>query len=40
MRFATIGLGDPQSIALEAAGFVAFTLASFAGALFVLQREG
>jgi ABC-2 type transport system permease protein len=40
MRFATVGLGDPRSIALEAAGFVAFTLVSFAGALIVLQREG
>jgi ABC-type multidrug transport system permease subunit len=40
MRFATIGLGDPQRIALEAAGFVAFTLASFAGALMVLRRQG
>jgi ABC-type multidrug transport system permease subunit len=40
MRFATIGLGDPQLVALEAAGFVAFTLVSFAGALAVLQRQG
>jgi ABC-2 type transport system permease protein len=40
MRFATIGQGDPQRIALEAAGFVGFTLLSFAGALHVLQGEG
>jgi ABC-2 type transport system permease protein len=40
MRFATIGLGDPHSIALEAAAFVTFTVVSFAGALLVLQREG
>ena len=40
MRYATIGLGDPQTIAIEAAGFVAFTLASFAGALMVLRRQG
>ena len=40
MRFATIGLGDPQQIALEAAGFMAFTLASFGGALYVLRRQG
>ena len=40
MRFATIGLGDPRSIALEAAGFMTFTLVSFAGALHVLRREG
>ena len=39
MRFATIGQGDPQRIALEAAGFVVFTLVSFAGALYVLRRE-
>ena len=40
MRFATIGLGDPQWIALEAVGFVAFTIVSFGGALFVLRHEG
>ena len=40
LRFATIGLGDPRQIALEAAGFVAFTLVSFIGALVVLRREG
>lgn len=40
MRFATIGLGEPQQIALEAAGFVAFTAASFAAALVVLRRQG
>jgi ABC-type multidrug transport system permease subunit len=40
MRFATIGLGDPRVIALEASGFVAFTLLSFAGALVVLRRQG
>jgi ABC-type multidrug transport system permease subunit len=40
MRFATIGLGNPRVIALEAAGFVAFTLASFAAALVVLRRQG
>jgi ABC-2 type transport system permease protein len=40
MRFATIGLGNPQSIAFEAAGFVTFTLVSFVGALIVLRRQG
>jgi ABC-2 type transport system permease protein len=40
LRFATIGLGDPRRIAIEAAGFVAFTFISFAGALVMLQREG
>ncbi|MGH9313193.1 MAG: ABC transporter permease [Vicinamibacterales bacterium] len=39
MRFATIGVGDPQRIALEAAGFVVFTVASFVTALVVLRRE-
>lgn len=40
MRFATVGLGEPRRIALEAAGFVAFTVVRFAGALLVLRREG
>ena len=40
MRFATIGLGDPRWIALEAMGFVVFSIVCFAGALVVLQREG
>src|SRR4051812_41770845 len=40
MRFATIGLGDPRRIGLEAAGFIAFTLTSFVGALVVLRRQG
>jgi ABC-type multidrug transport system permease subunit len=40
LRFATIGLGDPRRIALEAAGFAVFTCISFAGALVMLQREG
>ena len=40
MRFATIGQGDPRRIVLEAIGFVAFTMVSFAGALVVLRRQG
>jgi len=40
MRFATIGQGDPTRIALEALGFVVFTMVSFAGALVVLRRQG
>jgi hypothetical protein len=40
MRFATIGQGDPARIALEAVGFVVFTIVSFAGALIVLRRQG
>lgn len=39
MRYATIGTGDPAWIALEAAGFVVFMVASFVGALVVLRRE-
>jgi ABC-type multidrug transport system permease subunit len=39
MRFATIGTGDPGRIALEAAGFILFTIVSFVGALVVLRRE-
>jgi ABC-2 type transport system permease protein len=39
MRFATTGLGDPWRIALEAAGFMAFTVVSFGGALVVLRRQ-
>lgn len=39
MRFATIGAGDPRQIALEAAGFVLFTILSFVSALVVLRRE-
>jgi ABC-2 type transport system permease protein len=40
MRYATTGVGSPDRIALESAGFLAFTTASFAGALYVLRREG
>jgi ABC-2 type transport system permease protein len=40
MRFATIGVGDTGRIAVEAAAFLAFTAASFVGALVVLRREG
>jgi ABC-type multidrug transport system permease subunit len=40
MRFATIGQGDPARIALEAIGFIAFTVVSFMGALVVLRRQG
>jgi ABC-2 type transport system permease protein len=40
MRYATIGLGDPRLMAIEAAAFAAFTVASFGAALYVLRREG
>jgi ABC-2 type transport system permease protein len=39
IRFATIGLGDPRWITLEAVGFIAFTLVSFAGAIVMLRRQ-
>lgn len=39
MRFATIGLGDPRWIMLEAVGFIAFTFVSFAGAILMLRRQ-
>lgn len=39
LRYATIGLGDPATLALEALGFLAFSAVSFAAALIVLQRE-
>jgi ABC-2 type transport system permease protein len=39
MRFATIGLGDPRVIAFEALAFLAFTAASFGGAMFALRRQ-
>jgi ABC-type multidrug transport system permease subunit len=40
MRYATIGLGDPRRIAIEAGCFLAFTVVSFVTALYVLRREG
>jgi ABC-type multidrug transport system permease subunit len=39
LRYATTGLGRSDLIPAEAAGFVLFTLASFASALIVLRRE-
>jgi ABC-2 type transport system permease protein len=39
LRYATIGLGDPQQIALEALAFVLFTIVSFAVAVRVLKRQ-
>jgi ABC-2 type transport system permease protein len=40
MRYATIGLGQPRTVAMEAAGFAVFTVVSFVAALYVLRREG
>jgi ABC-2 type transport system permease protein len=39
LRYATIGVGTPGTIALEAAGFVAFTLVAFWLAVQALGRE-
>jgi ABC-2 type transport system permease protein len=39
LRYATVGLGDPRLIALEAAAFVLFSALSFVAALRVLQRQ-
>lgn len=40
LRYATIGVGDPGRIALEALAFATFTGVSFVVAVRVLQREG
>ena len=39
LRYATIGLGDPSRLALEAAAFLAFTLASFGAAVLALRQQ-
>jgi ABC-2 type transport system permease protein len=39
LRYATIGIGSASALMLEAAGFVVFTLLTFAGALLALRRE-
>jgi hypothetical protein len=39
LRYATIGVGDPRVIAIEAAGFVLFTLIAFWLAVQALERE-
>ena len=39
LRYATIGLGDPATLTIEAGAFVVFTVASFAGALLVLRGQ-
>jgi len=39
LRFATVGLGQPATVAIEAAAFLAFGAASFAAALAVLRRR-
>ena len=39
LRYATIGVGEPQTIAIEAGGFLAFTLVAFWLAVRALERE-
>jgi len=39
LRYATVGIGDPGTIAIECVAFVLFTLATFAGAIIALQRQ-
>jgi ABC-2 type transport system permease protein len=39
LRFATVGLGTPRTIALEASGFGTFAVAAFFGALWALHRQ-
>jgi len=39
VRYATIGLGDPGRIALEAVAFLLFTVASFAVAVHALRNQ-
>ena len=39
LRYATIGIGRPSIIWLEASAFLVFTVAAFAGALWALERQ-
>src|SRR4029077_8435051 len=39
LRYATIGLGDPPRLALEAAAFLIFTVASFGAAVLALRNQ-
>jgi ABC-2 type transport system permease protein len=39
MRYATIGVGQPARVGVQAAAFLAFTVLAFAGALWALRRE-
>jgi ABC-2 type transport system permease protein len=39
LRYATIGVGEPRTIAIEAGGFVVFTLVAFWLAVRALERE-
>ena len=39
LRYATVGTGDPGTLALEAIAFTGFTVAAFAGALWSLYHQ-
>jgi ABC-2 type transport system permease protein len=39
LRYATIGIGRPGWLQIEAAAFAAFTLVTFLGALWALRRQ-
>ena len=39
VRYATIGLGDPSRVALEAAAFIVFTIVAFTVAVRALQNQ-
>jgi hypothetical protein len=39
VRYATIGLGDGRTIAMEAGAFLVFTAASFAAAVLALRSQ-
>ena len=39
LRYATIGVGQPSIVRLEAIAFLIFTAAAFAGALWALKRQ-
>jgi ABC-type multidrug transport system permease subunit len=39
LRYATIGVGQPAIVWLEAIAFLAFTGAAFGGALWALRRQ-
>lgn len=40
LRYATVGLGEPRVVAIEALAFTAFTAASFVGAIRALDQDG
>ncbi len=39
LRYATIGIGQPSIVWLEAGAFLMFTAAAFGGALWALKRQ-